>query len=66
MQFEPGVLILAVRDFHFPALFRTISAAYSSNRGDTDMGDKSPKNTQKTNKQKADHKAAPKGAPAKK
>ena len=30
------------------------------------MGDKSPKNTAKTNKQKADHKAAPKGAPAKK
>ena len=30
------------------------------------MGDKSPKNTAKTSKQKADHKSAPKGAPAKK
>lgn len=30
------------------------------------MGDKSPKNTAKTNKQKADHKAAPKSAAPKK
>jgi len=30
------------------------------------MGDKSPKNTAKTNKQKADHKAAPKVPPVKK
>ena len=31
------------------------------------MGDKSPKNTAKTNKQKADHKpTGPKGAPVKK
>ena len=30
------------------------------------MGDKSPKNTAKTNKQKADHKSMPKATPAKK
>lgn len=30
------------------------------------MGDKSPKNTAKTNKQKADHKAAAKTMPVKK
>ena len=30
------------------------------------MGDKSPKNNAKTNKQKADHKAAPKQAAVKK
>jgi hypothetical protein len=30
------------------------------------MGDKSPKNTAKTNKQKADHKTAPKAAAPKK
>jgi hypothetical protein len=30
------------------------------------MGDKSPKNTQKTNKQKAEHKATAKGDQAKK
>jgi len=30
------------------------------------MGDKSPKNTAKTNKQKADHKATAKTVPAKK
>lgn len=28
------------------------------------LGDKSPKNTQKTNKQKADHKVSAKAAPA--